>query len=85
MKISPKAFGLALGIVYGLAVFAATLFAVYTQYLYHIVELLVGVYPYYDISLAGAFAGLIFGFIDGLIVGLIFSWIYNAFAPGSVN
>lgn len=85
MKLSPKAVGLALGILTGLGLFIMTILAVYTSYLTHIVELLVGVYPYYEISLQGAAAGLIWGFVDGLIGGLIFAWVYNLIAPGSAS
>jgi len=85
MKLSPKALGLSFGIIYGIALCAATLLTVYTGYLKNIADLFVGVYPYYEVSIYGAIAGLIWGFIDGLIAGLIFGWIYNIFAPGSVD
>lgn len=83
MKLSPKALGLTLGIFYGLCIFISTLLAVYTGYLTHLTELLIGVYPYYELTLQGAVAGLVWGFVDGMIGGLIVAWIYNAFAPGS--
>lgn len=82
MKLSPKALALTLGIVSGLAIFVLTLLALYTGYARHLVDLLVGVYPYYEVTLGGSFVGLVIGFIDGFIGGLIFAWIYNAFAPG---
>jgi hypothetical protein len=62
-----------------------TLLALYTGYLSHISELLVGVYPYYEVSLMGAVAGLVWGFVDGFICGLITAWVYNLFAPGSAK
>lgn len=86
MKLSPKAFGLTLGLFCGLSLFAMTLLAVYTNgYLKHIVDLFVDVYPYYEVTLLGSVFGLAWGFLDGLIGGLIFAWIYNAMAPGSSN
>lgn len=85
MKLSPKAVGLSMGILGGLSLFIMTLLALYTGYLTHISELLIGVYPYYEISLQGAVAGLIWGFIDGLIGGLLFAWLYNLIAPGSAS
>lgn len=85
MKLSPKAVGLTLGILSGLSLLILTLLSLYANYLTHFAELLIGVYPYYEISLQGAVAGLIWGFIDGLICGLLFAWIYNFFAPGSAS
>jgi len=85
MKLSPKAFGLACGIFWGLVLCAATLLAVYTGYLKHLVDLMVNVYPYYEVSALGAVFGLLWGFVDGLIAGLIFAWIYNAIAPGTAS
>lgn len=83
MKISPKALGLTLGIMYGLCLGAMTLFSVYFDWLTPLTALVVGVYPYYEVTLIGALIGAIWGFVDGFIGGLIFGWIYNFFAPGS--
>lgn len=85
MKLSPKALGLTLGILWGVCLCAMTLLAVYTGFASHLVEMLVGVYPYYEVTAMGSIAGLIWGFVDGLIGGLIFGWVYNLFAPGSAN
>lgn len=85
MKLSPKAVGLTMGILSGLALLIMTLLSLYANYLTHFSELLIDVYPYYEISLQGAFAGLVWGFIDGLIGGLLFAWIYNFIAPGSAS
>ncbi|MBN1494759.1 bacteriophage holin [Candidatus Peregrinibacteria bacterium] len=85
MKLSPKALGLTIGILFGICLGGGTLLAVYTGYLQQFMELFVGIYPYYTVSLYGAVAGLIWGFIDGFLSGIIFAWIYNVFAPGSVD
>ena len=85
MKLSPRAVGLAMGILTGLGFFIMTLLALYANYLTHIANLFIQVYPYYEISLQGAVAGLIWGFIDGLIGGLLFAWFYNLIAPGSAS
>lgn len=82
MKISPKALGLSFGTIWGISLLFLTLLAFYTDYARHIVEMFVGVYPYYEISVQGSFVGLVVGFIDGLIVGLLIGWVYNLFAPG---
>ncbi len=80
MKLCWKAAGLTCGILWGLGLFAMTLLAVYTNYAEHLLTLLVGVYPWYEISVAGAFIGLGEGFIDGFLGAAIFVWIYNAFS-----
>ena len=85
MKLSPKALGLAFGITCGLGIAVMTLLTLYTGYLQQLTDLLIGIYPYYEISLTGVVAGLVWGFIDGMIGGLIVAWIYNAFAPGSAS
>jgi len=85
MKISPKALGLSLGIIGGLSIFLMTVLAAYTGYLKHWSELLLGVYPYYEISLQGSVAGLVWGFVDGFVGGVLIAWIYNVFAPGSAS
>lgn len=85
MKLSAKSLGLALGIICGLSVFIMTVLSTYTGYLQHWSELLLGVYPYYELTLQGAIAGLVWGFLDGFIGGIVLAWIYNAFAPGSAS
>ncbi|CUS85242.1 hypothetical protein JGI16_10792 [Candidatus Kryptonium thompsonii] len=74
--INPIALGVGLGVIEGLAIFAAT-----------IILFLQGdrgsaflskLFPFYTISLAGAFIGLIEGFIDGFIGGVILALVYNA-------
>lgn len=85
MKISAKALGLSLGIMFGLSVFITTILAIYTGYLQHWAELLLGVYPYYELTLLGSFVGLIWGFLDGFICGVVLAWIYNVFAPGTAS
>ncbi|CUS80054.1 hypothetical protein JGI7_01346 [Candidatus Kryptonium thompsonii] len=75
-RINPIALGVGLGVIEGLAIFAAT-----------IILFLQGdrgsaflskLFPFYTISLAGAFIGLIEGFIDGFIGGVILALVYNA-------
>ena len=79
MKLCWKAAGLSLGLLWALGLFIMTLLAVYTGYLEGICTLFVGVYPLYEISVAGAFIGLVEGFIDGFIGGAVLVAVYNAF------
>lgn len=82
MKLSPKAFGLSMGILYGLCLFISTLIAIYTGYLNGIMQLLVGIYPWYKVTLGGAFIVLVEGLIDGFVSGFLFAWIYNKVGGG---
>lgn len=79
MKLDQKAMGLALGILVGLAVFAATIWVVVSGGGYHL-GLLKQFYIGYQISVLGAFIGLIYGFVDGFIGGWLLAWLYNKFA-----
>jgi len=79
MKLSKRALGLAMGIVWGLTVFVATLWVSAWGGGEHFV-LLQQFYFGYSISFLGAVLGLIYGFINGFIWGWLFGWFYNAFA-----
>lgn len=78
MKLSVKGLGLTMGLLWGVGLCLMTLVATYSGYMAPQLELLlVGVYPWYDVSLVGAFIGLGEGFVDGLIGGVVFAWVYN--------
>lgn len=80
MRLHKTAFGLAAGILWGLAVFVATLWVMAAGGGDHLL-LLSKFYLGYDVSVVGAFVGLAWGFIDGFVCGWIFAWLYNRFAP----
>jgi len=74
----PLAAGLSVGLIWGIALFIMTLISAQNGYAAHIFGLLEGVYPYYELSTAGAFWGLLWGFLDGMIGTYILVWLYNA-------
>jgi hypothetical protein len=76
MKLRARAFGLAIGIVWGLTVFVATIW-VATVGIGQTMSLLGLFYRGYTVSYVGAFVGLIWGFINGFIVGVAIAWLYN--------
>lgn len=76
MKLDTKAFGLACGILWGLAVLVMTLWVLWRGG-GHTLVLLDQFYFGYSISYLGALIGLVWGFIDGFIGGCIFAWLYN--------
>ena len=74
-KVHPIALGVGLGVIEGLAIFTAT-----------IILFLQGdrgsaflskLFPFYEISIMGAFIGLVEGFVDGFVGGIILGWVYN--------
>ena len=81
MKLKPLALGLALGIVWGGALFITTWLSYFTGYGRLFLETLaVSIYPGYSISPLGSLLGLLYGFIDLLIMGTLAGWIYNKIA-----
>ncbi|MDA2922758.1 bacteriophage holin [Patescibacteria group bacterium AH-259-L07] len=79
MDLNKKACGLALGIIWGVTLFLATIWIIIKgdgNTLIKLQQFYIG----YSISWLGAFIGLIYGFIDGFIGGWVFAWLYNIFA-----
>jgi hypothetical protein len=77
MRINVKAFGIAVGIWWGLGLFALTWWMI----LVHGStgdRLLIGwVYPGYNVSPMGSLIGLAWGLADGLVGGAVLAWLYN--------
>lgn len=80
MRLDIKAFALACGIVWGLAVLVGTLWLIVSGSGGTVVRYLDKFYIGYSFSVIGAFIGAIWGFVDGFIGGAIFAWIYNKVA-----
>ena len=79
-KAKPLAAGLAVGVFWGLSVFFLTLIgALFPGYGNSFFQILIDVYPWYQVSLGGAVLGLFYGLIDGFFVGLVVVWLYNRF------
>lgn len=79
MALNKTALGLASGILWGAAVFLATLWVMFRGGGEHLV-LLSKFYIGYGVNVGGAIVGLIYGFIDGFLCGWILAWLYNRFA-----
>ncbi len=84
MRLNPKAFGLASGVVLGLAGFVATLFSMWFGAGYTITTL-AAVYFGYSWSFIGALLALVWGLIYGFIGGWILATVYNAMAGGDTG
>jgi hypothetical protein len=81
MKLSVKALALTSGILWGGAVWFATLWLLLRGYEGTVIQQLDHFYIGYSFSYLGAFIGLVWGFVDGAIGGALFAWLYNKLAP----
>lgn len=79
-RISPFAFGLSLGLVWGAAVLFMGLIAHFFEYGKAFVTAIGVVYVGYEPSITGSAIGGLFGFIDALVAGALIAWLYNFFA-----
>jgi len=77
MGLDPKSFGLTSGIFWGGFLLVFTLISVNTGFGVEFLNLVVTLYPGYEISYVGSLIGLAYGFFDGLIGCYIFAWLYN--------
>ncbi len=79
-RLSPLAFGLSLGVVWGVSVFIMGLLAQYYAYGTEFVSAMGVVYIGYEPSIIGSAIGGLFGFIDALVGGALVAWLYNVFS-----
>ncbi len=82
MKLSIKGLALAFGISWGVGLFLWTLLNAVTDIQWGVdaLDIMAGIYPYFEVTVPGAFVGLVAGFVDGLIGGALIAWLYNKFA-----
>jgi hypothetical protein len=69
--------GIAGGIVGAICMFIMTILAMHTGIGQAWVAMMVGVYPGYAATMAGAFIGAIWGFIEGFVGFYLIGWFYN--------
>ena len=80
IRLSPLALGLAMGILWGVAVLIMGLLATYYSYGTPFVTSVGVLYVGYEPTIAGAIIGGLIGFVDAFIGGVILAWLYNLFA-----
>ncbi len=76
MELRARAFGLAVGIAWGLGIFIVTIWAVLLG-TGNTLRLLSTFYYGYSVDIDGAFVGLFWGFVDGFLFGAAVAWLYN--------
>lgn len=77
-KFHIGAFALAMGMLWGIAVFIAGILSWLTGFGDHFVKTVGSLYIGYDQTWWGAVAGFCWAFLDGLVAGALFAWMYNA-------
>ncbi len=77
MKLCARSFGLAGGILWGLALLVTTWISIPTHYAAGFLDIIQGIYPGYRVSFIGSFLGLAYGFVDGFAGLFILAWLYN--------
>jgi hypothetical protein len=76
MKLRARALGLAIGTIWGLTIFLATIGSILMgkgESMAHLTVFLNG----YRVSFGGAIVGLIWGVVGGFIFGALVAWLYN--------
>ena len=77
--MSPKAFGLAFGILWALVMFVLTMFSAVNGYAAEFLIVMAGIYPLFSLTYFGAVIGAIYGFVSGFVMGWLWVWLYNKF------
>lgn len=79
MELRKRALGMALGLVWGLAIMLGTWWLLILGARGEIISKLTAFYPGYSYSWGGAVIGLLWGFVYGLIAGVLIAWFYDLF------
>jgi len=80
MELRKRALGMALGLVWGLAIMFGTWWLLLWDSPGEIVSKLGSFYIGYSYSWGGAIIGFIWGFVDGFIAGVLIAWFYGVFS-----
>jgi hypothetical protein len=80
MKLDIKAFGLTLGLFWGVAVFTLTWWIIFFDGITYETTMLGRMYRGYNVSPVGSIIGTAWALIDGFVCGVIFAWLYNTMA-----
>lgn len=80
MNIDAKAFGLACGLLWTVAVFVLALLAMQMDYATEFVSLIGTVYKGYGPTMGGALMGIPWAFVDAFIGGWLLAALYNKLA-----
>ncbi len=79
MELRKRALGMALGLVWGLAIMFGTWWLIIGGYRGELISKLSQFYIGYSYSWGGAVIGFVWGFVDGFIAGVLIAWFYDLF------
>ena len=82
-KLNSVGLGLAIGILWGVSLFALGLMAHFYVYGKPFVDPLSTLYLGYEPSIRGSIIGGLIGLIDGFFTGFLIAWLYNCFSSGT--
>lgn len=84
-RLHARAWGIAIGAICGLGLFAATLFLVIRggPTVGPHLALLAVFLPFYSVSVVGSVIGMVYGFVIGYAIGRMVGTVYNFFARAS--
>jgi hypothetical protein len=77
MELRKRALGIAIGLVWGLAIMLGTWWMLIGGAKGDIISKLSTIYFGYTYSWGGGVVGFIWGFVDGFVCGFLVAWIYN--------
>lgn len=80
MKLDVRAFGIAVGLIWGFGLFVLTWWIMAFEGATGDPTFIGLVYRGYAISPVGSVIGLVWGLVDGFVGGVIFAWLYNRLA-----
>jgi hypothetical protein len=79
-KLSIKALGLAMGILWGAAMFFLGILNMFSNWGSGIQQAMATLYIGYQPTILGSIIGGIWGFFDCGIAGILLAWLYNKFS-----
>ncbi len=79
MELRKRAVGMALGLVWGLAIMFGTWWLLIGGYKGELISKLSQFFIGYSYSWGGAVIGFVWGFVDEFIAGVLIAWFYDLF------
>ena len=78
-RLNARAWGIALGLLFGGGLFAATMFLIVRggQRVGEHLQLLRAYFPGYSVTVVGSFIGFVYGFVLGYALGRVIGIVYN--------
>ncbi|HLD17035.1 MAG TPA: bacteriophage holin [Coxiellaceae bacterium] len=79
-RLNVKGLGLAMGVLWAVAVFLTGLVAAHSNWGHSFVAVMSSLYIGYKPTVVGSLIGAAWGFVDWFIAGCVLGWLYNCFS-----